>query len=253
MLSNFICNHFIVTYRKAYICCRTDLNMNYTLRDRGYFDALKILAEEFDRREINYALVGGTGIQARISNILCRAQKTDIGNASGLEYLLRETKDFDITSNASEGVFVNYFNELQIVHPNVMIHPEGIRNKRMKVRGKEDVNIFINYQTGPQDLAGLDEYFYNECINTAENLNLRYGNTNFSVSVATPECLITSKLTRNDPKDIWDMGALMKTMKIYKQYSGKLRQGRIEKYLKMANKEEMIGRIGEIKKQILKE
>jgi len=227
--------------------------MNYTLRDRGYFDALKILAEEFDRQGVKYALVGGTGVQARISSILCKAQRTDIGNAMGIEHLLRETKDFDITSNSLEEVFVSYFNELQSLHPNVMINHEGIRSKRMKVRGKNEINVSINYQTGPQDLAGLDEYFYNECINTSEDLNLKYGNTNFLVSVATPECLITSKLTRNDPKDIWDIGALMKTMKMHKKYSGKLRQGRIEKYLKMANKEEIIGRFAEIKKQILKE
>lgn len=228
--------------------------MNYTLKDRGYFESLKVLAEEFDRQKIRYALVGGTGIQARISNILCRAQKTNMNNVIGLEHLLRETKDFDLTSNASENDFVNYFNELQALCPNVSIHTSGIRSKKMKLKRKdENTSMIINYQTGPQDLAGLNEYFYNECINTAERLNLEYGNTALSVYVATPECLITSKLTRNDPKDIWDIGALLKTMKMHKQYSGKLRQKRIEEYLARANKEEMVGRIAEIKKQILKE
>jgi len=228
--------------------------MNYTLIDRGYFDTLKLLTEEFDRKGIKYALVGGAGIQARISNILCKAKKTDISNAIGLEHLLRQTRDFDITSNASEDVFVNYFNELQALHPSITVNHEGIRSKRIKFRRKDgEINVLINYQTGPQDLAGLDKYFYNECINNAENLNLRYGKNGLLVSVATPECLITSKLTRNDPKDIWDIGALMKTMKMYRQYSGKFRQSKVEEYLRRANKEEMIGRLAEIKKQILKE
>ena len=221
--------------------------------DREYYDTLKILTEEFDRKGIQYALVGGAGIQARIADFFCKNQKTDISNTIGLESLLRETKDFDITTNSPEEVFVNYFNELQAINPNVSVFPERLRSKRIKVSGKEEISVFLNYQTGPQDFAGLDEHFYLDCIETAQPINLKYSNEECSVFVATPECLIASKLTRNDPKDIWDIGAVMKGMKMCRPQSGKLRQGMIEKYLIRADKGEIIGRLNEIKKQIIKE
>jgi len=227
--------------------------MHYTLKDRGYFDALKVFTDEFERQGAKYALVGGAGIQARVSDILCRALKTGISSTTGLEHLLRETKDFDITTNSPEAFFVTYFNEMQALHPHVSIQSESVRSKRMKLKGKEDTSVFFNYQTGPQDLSGLDEDFYNECIETAQPINLRYNGSNLCVFVATPECLITSKLTRNDPKDIWDIATLMRVMKAHKQHSGKLRDSKIKRYLERANKGEMFGRFQEIKKQILKE
>lgn len=227
--------------------------MNYTLRNRGYYDVLKIIAEELESQGIEYALVGGAGVQARIADFFCKKQKTGISDAHGLEELLRETKDFDITSNASEADFIRYFNEIQALNPNVSVYHERARSKKIKFRGKEEVSVFLNYQTGVQDFIGLDEYFYAQCIETAEPIKLKYNGGGFFVKVATPECLVSSKLTRNDPKDIWDIGALMKSMKLCKPSSGKLRQGKIEMYLKRAKKEEIIGRLNEIKKQILKE
>ena len=238
---------------KIYKTKRFYFTMHYTLQDRGYFNALKIITDEFSRQGMPYALVGGAGTQARIANLLCRVQKTDIPNAVGLEHLLRETKDFDITSNVPEETWIGYFNELQALHPNISVTTERIRSKQLQIHGKEEATVFINYQTGPQDFSGLDESFYKECIETAEPLRLRYSGTNLSVQVATPECLITSKLTRSDPKDVWDIAALVKTMKKYRQYSGKLKQDKIQEYLRRANREEIIGRYDEIKKQIIKE
>lgn len=227
--------------------------MNYTLRDKEYFEALRILAEEFERQNIGYALVGGTGVQARIVDIVCRAQKVTIPDINGLEHLLRETKDFDITSNATEVEFTRFFNEFQALHSNISVETESIRSKKIRVRGKEEAIVFVNYQTGPQDLSGLDENFYSLCISTAEPLLLRYRGTKFPVYVATPECLVTSKLTRNDPKDIWDIATLLRTMRLYRRYAGKFRQEKVKEYLEKANRGEIIGRIEEIKKQIIKE
>jgi hypothetical protein len=90
-------------------------------------------------------------------------------------------------------------------------------------------------------------------LDSATLLDLRYGNQTASVRVAAPECLIASKLTRNDPKDIWDIGALLKTMRIYRNKIGKLKEAKIQDYLTRSGKSEMIGRLAEIKKQILKE
>lgn len=228
--------------------------MSYTLQEENYFIALNLLAEGFERQGIQYALVGGAGVQARISDIFCRAQNTDITNAIGLEFLLRGTKDFDITSNASEEDFITCFNEMQASNPHLEIYPEKIRGRRMAIRGRrKEANVFVNYQTGPQDLFGLDELFYNSCIETAERVNLSYSNQTSPIYVATPESLITSKLTRKDPKDIWDIGALLKTIRKYSKHAGEFKESEVVEHLERSGKEEMVGRLEEIKKQILKE
>jgi hypothetical protein len=202
--------------------------MNYTVRDRGYFDLLGKVSEEFERADMRYALVGGTGIQVRIADLLCRSQKVSIKEVPELETLLRKTKDF-------------------------IIRPEGIRSKRVIARGKEKTDVLLNYQTGPQDLAGLDESFYTECIETAEDLFLKYGGSEIMVSVARPEYLIASKLTRDDPKDIWDIGMLLKTIEQNRNHSRKFKPSKVRSLLERANRGEIYGRLEEIRKQILKQ
>ncbi|MHA1866261.1 MAG: hypothetical protein ACTSWZ_07130 [Candidatus Heimdallarchaeaceae archaeon] len=230
--------------------------MNYTLKDRGYFEILKIVSEEFSRQKIRYALVGGAGVQARIADILSKAQETDVSNVQGLENLLRGTKDLDITSNASEEDFIKYFNEVQALNPAINISSGGVRSKKFSLkgrRGKELVAICLNYQTGPQDLSGLDESFYNECIQTSEILNLNYGNKEIGVSVAKPEYLVASKLTRSDTKDIWDIGALLRTIKQNPSVAREFNPDKVKELLERANRGEIYGRLDEIRKQILAE
>jgi hypothetical protein len=225
----------------------------YTLRSAEYFEVLRRVSEQLDKQNIAYALVGGGGIQARIADLLCRVNKTDIPNVPGLETLLRETKDLDITTEAEESDFIRFFNELDLSNPNISVKPRTIRSKRIILNEDDRPEVYINYQTGPQDLAGLDETFYHECIDTAEKLTLKRGNINYRVHVALPEYLITSKITRNDPKDIWDIGALLKLMKQYPGYCKKFRASRIKDMLQRAGKEEIYGRLEEIRKQILKQ
>jgi hypothetical protein len=227
--------------------------MNYTLIDKEYFEILQKVSEQLDRQKIDYALVGGAGVQARITNILCRVNKTDASNVIGLETLLRETKDLDITTKSEEKDFVRFFNELQASNPNILVQPEALRSRKIILKGDEKVCVYLNYQTGPQDLAGLDEIFYYECIETAEDLNLRNGNFRLIASVALPEYLITSKITRNDPKDIWDIGTLLRVMKQYPSYCRRFRPSKVKSMLERAGKEEMYGRLEEIRKQILKQ
>ena len=227
--------------------------MNYTLRDKGYFEVLRRVSEQLDKQDIDYALVGGAGVQARITDILCRFNRTDASNVIGLETLLRETKDLDITTRAEEIDFVRFFNELQASNPNIFVEPEGIRNRRIILKGGKKTQVYLNYQIEPQNLVGLDEIFYHECINTAENLILRNGNISSRVYVAVPEYLISSKITRNNPKDIWDIGALLKVMKQYPGYCKKFRPSKVKSILERVNKGEMYGRLEEIRKQILKQ
>lgn len=230
--------------------------MNYTLQDRGYFDVLKMVSDDLNEQRIHYALVGGTGVQARIADISCRAQKTSIPGALSLEHVLRPTNDLDITSTADESFFVGFFNRIQETNPTVIVLDERPRCKQivMPVKGKkEQTRVFINYQTGPQDFSGLDARFYESCLETATPLTLSYRGSQADVLVASPECLIASKLTRGDPKDVFDISTLLRTMKSYRQIGGRLDQKAVVSYLERAGKGYMIGRLAEIRAQITKE
>ncbi|MEK6889835.1 MAG: nucleotidyl transferase AbiEii/AbiGii toxin family protein [Nanoarchaeota archaeon] len=231
--------------------------MNYTLQNRGYFDVLKMVADDFNQEGVNYALVGGTGIQSRISDISCRAQKTTIPGTNNLEHVLRPTNDLDITSDADEEFFTGFFNRIQALnHPNVVVLDERPRSKKivMSIKGKKDpIGVFVNYQTGPQDFSGLDTGFYSDCLETATDLILPYRGSKAQIRVATPECLVASKLTRSDPKDIFDISTLLRTMKTYRQFGGRLDENVVKAHLERAGKGYMVGRLAEIKAQITKE
>ncbi len=228
--------------------------IKYTLANRDYFDLLGSISEQLDRSEINYALVGGTGVQARIANIVFEAKKEDILTAR-LELLFRGTKDFDLAATSNEEQFIRFFNEFQALNPNATLGSQGKRKQRqITYRGsKTPMEVFLNYEVGPQDFTGLDDSFYYDCVNHAELLRLKNGNKSIRVYVARPEHLITSKLTRYDPKDILDIGNLLKVMQIYGQKAGKLDSHLIKTYLEKADKVELIGRLDEVRKQVLKE
>jgi len=228
--------------------------MNYTLKDRGYFETLKRITEELSRHNISYALVGGAAVQTRVADVLSRANKLSIPDIPELETLLRKTKDFDITTKPLEEnfSFVSFFNEFQALNPDLSIIEEGPKTKRINLSGKNPVSVILNYQAGPQDLYGLDSSFYFECIDTAEELDLRYNNSRSKVRVAKPEYIITSKLTRADSKDIWDISVLLKTIEQHRNYTPKFKPSLVKFLLERAGRGEIYGRLEEIQKQILK-
>jgi len=227
--------------------------MNYTIKDKRYFEVLKKVTEEFERENIDYALVGGAGIQARLANILSKNGKIDMQNLVEIDSLLRKTQDFDVTSTSSEEDFVSFFNHLQAINPNLSVFHEALRSKRIHINGRKSTDVFLNYQTGPTDFAGLDDNFYNECINTADFLNLHSGNSPLGVYVAKPEYLIAPKLTRMDPKDIFDITILLKSMQKYGRYNQISLCNNVKALLDRAKKGEVFGRLEEIIGQNLKE
>lgn len=232
------------------------MNRNYTLRDWEYFELLKILVEGLDLSNIDYALVGGGATQAHIASILSKAHRTTIPKVPGLDLILRPTKDLDITSRASSEGFANYFANLQHINePHIEITPKQSRKVQISYKGRnrhEPVTINMNYQTGPQDFAGLDDHFYNECINSARKVDLSYRNEKVSVKVASPVCVITSKLTRSNSKDTFDISNLLNV--IY-YYGGGLKSfdfDKVREYLMHAGKPEIYGRLEEIRAQVIK-
>lgn len=189
---------------------------NYTMKDKAYFSLIGEVSEELFNHGINYALVGGAAVQARVASILSSAKQGGIGAVDELDPLIRETKDIDITSNADEGKFMYFFNEWQVKNPNIMLKSIGEKRKEIKfVTCPKTIDVILNYQTEPHDLKGLDENTFYECIETATPVELWYDNKRIETVVAQPEYIIASKLTRSEEKDIFDISALLKTTEKY--------------------------------------
>jgi len=233
------------------------VNHNYTLQKQGYFETLNRISQELDRQGIEYALVGGAGVQARIANALSLVRRTDISNIPELEHLLRDTKDFDITSWASKEDFVKFFNVLQASnHPRLTVTPYRSGSNIVTLSGnkrrEKPTEIYMNYQTGPEDFKGLDSKFYEECIDSAQPLQLWNGNEKCEVNVAKPEFLVSSKLTRYDPKDIFDIGNLLRVIWKNRGYVERFDYSLVKEILERNKKGELYSRLEEIRDQILK-
>mgnify|MGYP001591437539 CR=1 FL=1 len=169
---------------------------NYNLRDWGYFKLLQLLSEGLDFQEIDYALVGGGAVQARIAHAFNAYENMTAPEIP--EPMLRRTKDFDITTHSSEGELATFLNHLQLENEPLTIRPKQPRRVVLTITGRNaaPASVVLNYQTGPRDFSGLSDSFYDECLRTAEDLYLEYNNEGLMVRVATPECIIASKLTR---------------------------------------------------------
>ena len=227
---------------------------NYTLRDWGYFKLLQMVAEGLESEDLKYALVGGGATQARIVDLFYRNDGLAVPNIPGVEFLLRKTKDLDITSHSDYADFVSLFNHLQAESSQrLSVNPKGNKRAVLTYNGRkssEPVVVSINYQTGAQDFSGLDNRFYNECIETAEDLEIVYNNEVARVRVATPESIVTSKLTRNSPKDIVDISNLLK---VIKRYSGTFDDALVREHLRRVGKENCFEMLDQIVDEVLRE
>ncbi len=189
---------------------------NYNIKDKAYFSLIGEVSEELSNSNINYALVGGAAVQVRVASILSAAKQGDIGMVDDLDLLLRETKDIDITSNADDGKFMYFFNEWQVKNPNIMLKHLGEKRKEITfVTCPKTIDVILNYQTEPNDLKGLDENAFYECIDTATPVELWYDNKRIETVVALPEYIVASKLTRAEEKDKFDISVLLKTTEKY--------------------------------------
>ncbi len=225
-------------------------NRNYTLKDKGYFNLIGELASELRGSGIRYALVGGAGIQARVCDVLSKAKNTDVSGISEID-LLRKTKDIDIASDTDDSKFTFFFNRWQAVNPNVKLGEMYGKRKNRKFRTTPcSIDLILNYQTEPSDLKGLDENAFYESIDTAQPLELWYGNTAIDVYVAQPEYMVASKLTRAEEKDIYDISLMLK---VFEEHSGKrIDFNRIKFILERAGKDQRYKILEEIIKGVLK-
>lgn len=228
---------------------------NYTLRNQDYFDLLGRVTEGLDEEGIEYALVGGAGVQARICDIIGRARQVPIRSADELDLLLRPTGDYDITAKSTEQDFVKFFNALQAKNaPHILVEQKGKRSARIVFDGTEKIAVTANYQTGPQDFMGLDDEFYEEVIQTADMLNLAYNSHRISARVAQSEALVTSKLTRSTVKDVVDIVSLLRAINTYGGQSlDTFDEEKVRSTLERAGKGEMFSELERINAQVFKE
>lgn len=228
---------------------------NYTLRDYEYFKLLQLIAEELEDEEIDYALVGGGAVQSRIADIFNRRDGLTAPNLS--EFLLRKTKDFDITSRSSESDFIIFLNVLQAKNKRLSVGNKQPRRVNLIYQGRRSqraVSINLNYQLGSQDFSGLNESFYNQCIDTAEALYLNYNHEEVLVRVATPECIVASKLTRSSAKDIVDISMLLNVLASDKGSEMKyFDYSLVKRYLRGAGKGHCYENLVAIVTEVLKE
>ena len=211
---------------------------NYNLRDWGYFKLLQLISEGLEFREVDYALVGGAAVQARIVHAFNTYEGLTAPNIP--EPMLRRTKDFDITTLSSEGELVHFLNLLQLENEPLIVRPKQPLRVNLTYSGRnaEPVTVLLNYQTGPQEFSGLSDEFYAECLRTAEDLFLHYNNEEARVRIATPECIIASKLTRSSAKDIVDISGLLRVLDSYQKKGAKpFNYELVRSYLKEAEKE----------------
>ena len=228
---------------------------NYNLRDWGYFKLLQLISEGLNFQEIDYALVGGGAVQAIIAHAFNAYENMTAPEIP--EPMMRKTKDFDITTRSSEEDLVCFLNELQAENQPLSIKPKQARRVNLTYQSRRNVQpivITLNYQTGPHDFSGLGEAFYNECLDTAEDLFLTYNNEEARVRVATPECIIASKLTRASPKDIVDISALLRSLLCYeKKGAPSFNYGTVRRYLEEAGKAHCYENLTAIVSEVLKE
>ena len=179
----------------------------YTILDDPFYETLVSFTEELDRQNINYALVGGAGIQTKIASILSKNGKMSINDAHGLELVVRKTGDLDIALDLADETKLSEFSSIynSLYQGNKSL--QQITNKAYRTRK----NININLETCADDFKGLPNS-YKDIIETSEAVTLRKGNGEATVYVAKPEYLVASKLTRLEEKDRIDIYNLMNIM-----------------------------------------
>ncbi len=172
-------------------------------------DALEIIQEHFN--EIPYAIVGGGAVQ--IYATFATIKDTGINSVNklnGLSLVLRKTGDIDLSFDSSPASIIKILNIImEQTHYTYSFH--NFTKRFVLQDGPKRLNL--NYQLEPEDLKGISSY-YKHIIKTAIPIDLPYKNKEIYIKIAKPEYLITSKLTRANPKDQADIALLLKSMEI---------------------------------------
>lgn len=179
----------------------------YTIKDDFVWRTLSSFKDEVERQRIPYSLVGGVAVQARIADLLSEDGRWDIYGVPNLDSLIRPTGDFDFALDVSKNDNVSndnlsYLFNIFISNAN-NFSAKQISSKSMRIN-QNDQSIILNCETCPEDFKGLPK-FYQDIIDSSENISLRKNNSHLDIVVPKIEYMLASKATRAEEKDIFDM------------------------------------------------
>ncbi len=187
--------------------------MTYTYLNRPYFNVASALHDAMEEQDIQYAIVGGSGVQATIVDaVAMHGLNTIKEHKLELQNLLRPTKDIDIGTlgGSNEKMFSagREIAEACGAGYNPMLDSRALK---FEFAGQEPV--YVQYEMSKEDFKGLPE-IYDSVVNEAKTLSLCYnGKRAIDLKVAKPEHLIASKLTRGADKDKIDISHLLTVCK----------------------------------------
>lgn len=167
---------------------------DYNIQDRELFEALKILSEALEERNIPYFIFGGVAAQSQIASIETESGRKDIKAVDTAKF--RRTGDIDMYI-ADENALL-FFNELAAMNPQYRI---------VNMPGSVKIGqIRVNYVTEPSELKGFKDVVENQ-LEDRETVYIRKGTTSLAITVSPIEYLIAAKLSGNkvQAKDLEDI------------------------------------------------
>lgn len=173
----------------------------FNLLDQPYWDALADVSEGLRTQGIDYAVVGGAAAQIWIAVLQTRRGLDSVTDAPDLQFLLRETRDIDLSTRAPSGDLLAALNRVAATsRPPVDV----LSVRALRMRG-----VFVNLTLEPSDVSGFQDK-YDKILERAVEVRLRRQNQVLHLRVESLEDLFGTKLTRksNQAKDLLDLDRL---------------------------------------------
>ena len=198
---------------------------SYNILNKNYFNALKIVCAELQRKGIEYAVVGGAAAQILIADA--------VGwKSSSLDGRLRKTRDIDLSLKVdSDFNPISFFNSL------------CAEENRPGYAVIKDVKI--NYITEAAQFKGLESFFTSFIEGALEIQHPKSKDIMFRTE--KPEDLIITKLTRKSKAKAKDSFDLISLLKAYDAANKKIDGEEIRSMLKQLGKEELFSEYLEMK------
>ncbi|MDP3989832.1 MAG: hypothetical protein Q8Q01_01355 [archaeon] len=181
----------------------------YTILNRFYFDALKVLTDELNFNYVPNMVVGGTAYQLKMAELIAGKGGNLNSVSAGLEAFLRQTGDIDLQLRAEEMDMIRIFNGMAASTSSLGI--QNLPNRALHVTKGGNI-VQVSYNTKPSDFRGMTE-FYDHMIDTADEVVLKRGNTELRAHIPHLDYLLASKMIRMKEKDKVDISNLLNVCK----------------------------------------
>jgi hypothetical protein len=203
-------------------------NAFYSLLDKDFYVGLKLVNEKFQEAGIrDLMLIGGTATQAHILGLMSDGGQKPIEvlvnkNEVSPRDRIRQTDDYDLSCLCDDPRKVLQAirsldkHEVEYDRDNVFrtdVLRVGEKRPIVKVVsfGGEAI-VRMNLLSAPQDLERLDQAWFSYFVQNPSVTNLNYDGIPLQMRVTKPEHLVSAKLARYAPKDMFDIHSLIDTM-----------------------------------------